>query len=236
MRWRLFKLDWHYTIGELFIVTIGVLLALAIDQWNAGRLERIEEVQIVERLMADLQSDQDGLQQGLDVLVEKEESLQRVYDVLTSPNPSPLDRAQFLDDVIFGSDYGWNQHTARRTTIDELLGSGSFRLIRSAQIRESISEYYDSDEGTNNRIEERETEYPNISYQLALRVNEFDVDPTLTDAQLAAFTAGVLDYPLLPHVVAEINFARFVRGRFIALQAARDDLAQQLEGYLLSIR
>ena len=41
MLWRKFKLDWKYAIGELFIVVAGVLLALAIDQWNERRLERL---------------------------------------------------------------------------------------------------------------------------------------------------------------------------------------------------
>ena len=236
MRWRLLKLDWKYTIGELFIVTIGVLLALAIDQWNAGRLERVEEAQIVERLIADLDSDFNGIDVGQTLLAQKEESLRRVYTVLASTDPGPPDLTEFLTDVIGGSQYGWNQHTSRRITIDELLGSGSFRLIRSAALREQISEYYDFDEGLHNRIEERETQYPNISYQLALRVNEWDLDPTLTDAQIAAFSDGVLEYPLLSHTIAEINFSRFVRDRFTALEAARGSLAEELESYLGTIR
>ena len=38
--WRKFKLDWSYAIGGLFIVTLGVLVALAIGQWNSETLER----------------------------------------------------------------------------------------------------------------------------------------------------------------------------------------------------
>ena len=34
MLWRKFKLDWQYALGELVIVTLGVLVALAINQWN----------------------------------------------------------------------------------------------------------------------------------------------------------------------------------------------------------
>jgi hypothetical protein len=40
MFWRKFKLDWTYAIGELVIVTLGVLVALGIQQWNEDRLEK----------------------------------------------------------------------------------------------------------------------------------------------------------------------------------------------------
>ena len=40
MFWRKFKLDWPYVIGELLIVTAGVLIALAISAWNSDRLDR----------------------------------------------------------------------------------------------------------------------------------------------------------------------------------------------------
>ncbi len=42
MLWRKFKLEWSYAVGELLIVVAGVLVALAIDQWNDQRLERQE--------------------------------------------------------------------------------------------------------------------------------------------------------------------------------------------------
>jgi hypothetical protein len=36
-------MEWSYAIGELFVVTIGVLIALTIGEWNNERLERTEE-------------------------------------------------------------------------------------------------------------------------------------------------------------------------------------------------
>ena len=57
MIWRKFKLEWSYAVGELLIVVIGVLIALAIDQWNGERLERLQEVDSVSRLIVDLETD-----------------------------------------------------------------------------------------------------------------------------------------------------------------------------------
>ena len=52
MLWRGLKLDWKYGLSELLIVTVGVLIALAIDQWNEARLERADERHIVDQLAA----------------------------------------------------------------------------------------------------------------------------------------------------------------------------------------
>jgi hypothetical protein len=57
MLWRKFKLDWTYAIGELAIVTVGVLIALAVDQWNSDRLAGIEEAAYVSRLMNNINED-----------------------------------------------------------------------------------------------------------------------------------------------------------------------------------
>jgi len=217
MRWRLFRLNWSYGLGELFIVIAGVLIALSVEQWNSDRLERVQEVLIIERLISDLEEDLRGIELGLSLLPRKDESLQRVFSVLTSTGSEPEDIAGFLGDVIYGAQYGWNQNIARRTTIDELLNSGRFGLIRDTELRTKISDYYSSDRSANDRIEERETQYPNISYQLVTRVNEFELDPGLSRPQLERLAASVFDSSLLNHVIAEINFSRFVRLRLIGL-------------------
>ena len=193
MQWRFLKLNWSYAIGELLIVTMGVLIALAISEWNNDRLERAEEVLIVERLVSDLQSDLAAYQRGLDFLEQKEESLRRLHPDLMSADSRPNDLRQFLQDVIDSANYGWYQYRARRTTVDELLGSGKLGLIRNADLRAAVGEYYESEKGAHGRIDERETSYPRISYRVVLRANEYELDPSLDDEQIESLVAGVFE-------------------------------------------
>ena len=93
MRWRLSKLDWPYAVGELIIVTAGVLVALAIDQWNSDRLDRSEEQVIIQRLISDLESDLASITFGLRFLPDKRGSLQRVYAALSNTESPPEDAA-----------------------------------------------------------------------------------------------------------------------------------------------
>jgi len=57
MRWRLLKLDIPYLVGELFIVILGVSIALAADQWRQSRNSNDLANQYVSRLIQDLDVD-----------------------------------------------------------------------------------------------------------------------------------------------------------------------------------
>ena len=47
-----------YAIGEIFLVMIGILLALQVSNWNQQRLNRNLESQYYARLLEDLQEEQ----------------------------------------------------------------------------------------------------------------------------------------------------------------------------------
>ena len=108
MFWRKFKLDWQYAIGELAIVTLGVLIALGIQQWNEDRVDRQEEKEIIDRLLFDLNIDLTNLQSQLDAVTIKEESLDRI-DIVFKADTLPKDLSLFLRDIVVGANYGWNQ-------------------------------------------------------------------------------------------------------------------------------
>ena len=46
-----------YAVGEILLVSIGILLALQVNNWNEARLTKLEEFRIVEDLVATTQSD-----------------------------------------------------------------------------------------------------------------------------------------------------------------------------------
>ncbi|MCO5726077.1 DUF6090 family protein [Robiginitalea marina] len=43
-----------YAIGEILLVVIGILIALQVNNWNEGRLERKEEVEVLKSVKKDL--------------------------------------------------------------------------------------------------------------------------------------------------------------------------------------
>ena len=239
---RKFRLDWSNVIGELFIVIIGVLIALAIGEWNSERLAKAEESDTLSRLISDIEVDLQQYDHRLTSIDQKEESLLRVSSALA--NGGPQDVTQFLKDIIIGANYGWNQGSAQRATFNDLLASGGLRVISDPDIRALILAYYEAYETEHARINERETAYPHITYQLvpraettSLRVgaNEGLVEVGLSDEYLNDRVKAAKDSSLGNHVIAEINLARFIRGVTTALQVNAKDLIKRLKEYQAEI-
>ena len=232
MRWRLLRLNWAYGVGELVIVVAGVMIALGFEQWNSDRLDRVEEVEIIGRFIADLQSDFDVISGGLNIVSRKEASLDRVYSSLETPVNRPTELLEFLYDVASGASFGWDQGSARRTTFDEVLASGKFGLIRDTAIRVQISDYYEGDLRRTARIDERETGYADLSYSLVPRVDGGNTAlPELSDAQQARLVDQVFSSLEPSQVAAELNFARYVNAGFTGWKATCLDLIDELETY-----
>lgn len=104
MLWRKLKLDWPYFVGELLIVTLGVLIALAIDSWNDARLERRVEHEVLEWLISDIETDTATLAWWSNQVVVKLAALDQVLAILTDPNsPRLKDSLAFLNAVAVGS-------------------------------------------------------------------------------------------------------------------------------------
>lgn len=238
MFWRKFKLDWTYAIGELLIVAVGVLIALAINVWNNERLERAQERDFIRRLISDIDEDQRRFEFQLKAIDSKEASLQRVRTTFAADGA--IDATGFLRDIVSGANFGWSQITAERVTFDDLLESGRLGLIEDADIRALIATYYDDSVHALVRIDERETQYPSLSYQLVPRgpastsgnlVGEGSLDPDLSDNDAARLVKVVQESALRDHVIAEINLARFIHGVTESLKAQGSELMNRLKEY-----
>ena len=238
MLWRKFKLDWSYAIGELTIVTAGVLIALAVDQWNTDRLARAEESTYVLRISDDLETDIELLTSRLQALEQKANSLARISEQLG--HNSIDDSEQFLQDVVIGANYGWNQGRANRATYDDLIGSGNLGLIADQQVRLSIADYYKEFAESDNRIEERETDYPDATYKLIPRattvrddgvVSERYVKTDLSSEQIDKIIQAIITSDLASLAIAEANFGRFVEAVTISQLELAKTLQMSLQAY-----
>ena len=244
MIWHKLRQNWPTAIGELLIIVVGVLIALAIDQWNANRLERLEEVDAVSRILIDLQTDLGDFAFRLESISAKEQSLMRVRSALAQDIDVQPD--QFLTDIIVGADFGWNQGFAKRPTYDNLTASGQLGIIQNADVRDKITNYYRLYEDEHIRIEERETEYPALSYQLVPRRGlselndgitlERTLDPNLSEQQKRDLVDLIRSSLISNHVTAELNLARFIREVELTLQWQAKALTAELEDYLGQIK
>jgi hypothetical protein len=241
MLWRKFKLNWSYAIGELAIVTLGVLVALAINQWNDDRVAQTEEKAILDRLLVDLNQDAQLFGFFRDRLTNKRSSLERLRIVFESASESP-DATAVIQDVIIGAGLGWNQPGAQDITFREVVSSGKFGLMRSTILRDNISSYYFTFDNASNRIDARETEFPRLSYQLIPRSRETGGDTVLlspaddiSGEEARRLTQNIMASPIRNYVIAELNFAIFLTTVTSDLQDRNQALTKKIGAYRASL-
>lgn len=154
------KLGHH--VSELVIIILGVLIALAVDQWNDGRRERGLEAAYLEALEGDLRSDSVRYADlFLPALATKDSALSAIAPVIRGA-PLRGDTLAFLSTVALGGRLGSAQPTglARRTTFDELIATGNLSLIRAPSLRAALVDHYNQDQIQASRLKARVPDYP----------------------------------------------------------------------------
>lgn len=140
MRWRHLKFDLAYLLGELVIVVVGVAIALAAngayEDWKEGRVE----TSYLQRISADLEN-------GVPQLSNKERRNTqsvvagvRLIDLLEQQSP---DEHDVLVNFLYAAQTGGTAaNSSHDTTFRELVSTGNLNIIRDAELRIEITEYY----------------------------------------------------------------------------------------------
>lgn len=229
---------------EFTVIVVGVLVALAVDQWAEDRSERELERSYLARLVEDLERDRANYDAWLTMLEEKEESLERVARFLRSAPASASDAEAVLRDIANGTNFAWNvAPLAGRATFDDLRGTGNLGLLESGAVRHNLVRYYYSVEAAERRIDARSTDYPGISYALFRRPEaaagpgaataalELLPDTSVGREELDRAVARVRASQLGQHVEAEINRGRFIRAMLGSLREEATTLLSELREY-----
>lgn len=204
------SVNWRYAIGEITIIVIGILLALGVDSCNESRISARREHDYLQRLAVDIRRDIAMFAFTDSLLDGKERALATVDSALTR-SEQLRDTIAFLQAVVASSNLGWNQPRVRQITFQDLLSTGNLRLIRDLELRTEIVRYYTTAEGTYDRVRSRVPDYARRTYELLPRKEEFMYAGPTGGRALAELVAGVLGSELRPLVMAEQNFARFLR-------------------------
>ena len=72
---RQLRVSWRYAAGEITIIVVGILIALAVDNWNEARNTGRRETDYLMRVVADLRRDTAMLAFTDSLLDRKEEAL-----------------------------------------------------------------------------------------------------------------------------------------------------------------
>ena len=119
-----------YAIGEIVLVVIGILIALSINNWNYKRLERKEEIEILNSVKNDIENtiaEFDHLNQIREKMLSSTKSIFKLTNSMDFENKE-------LDSLI-GLTFYRPTFNNILGTIDQLFSSGKISLIQNDSIR-----------------------------------------------------------------------------------------------------
>lgn len=128
-----------YSLGELLLIVIGILIALQINNWNENRQNRLKEARILHELDKNLQSNLKILENEIATHNETVRQIEVIIDYLDEERPLSdslghmLDRARWIDNLEL------------TTSAFESLKSVGFDLIRSDTLRIEIINLFDEE-------------------------------------------------------------------------------------------
>lgn len=127
-----------YALGEIFLVMIGILLALQVNNWNQNRIVRIEEETILNSLREDFQ----GAIKEFQTLNTDRENMLSAAKILYEIKQEEIAQypTTYLDSVMFIT---MNAPTFNNQagSINALLSSGKINLISNQEIKKKIIQW-----------------------------------------------------------------------------------------------
>jgi len=144
-----------YAIGEIFLVVIGILIAVQIDDWNNNRKQKIAEKKYFGNLKQDLLDDISSLN-NMTVLAEnKFNAANRVrYRINQDTIGSIYDFIRDIETLVFVGEF-----TPHKNTYLEMSSTGSFSSIDNTEIKLSLLDLYESYEDINGGQEHIRNDY-----------------------------------------------------------------------------
>jgi hypothetical protein len=127
-------------LGEFVIIVLGVLVALAVDQWRNSLDDRGRETAYLHALEESLLFDSTELSKNIESHARGLTNARYVLPFLEDPDRPLGDTAVFLGAAFRAS--RWDVPFLQTDTYEDLISTGNLHLIRSAALRAEILSYY----------------------------------------------------------------------------------------------
>jgi hypothetical protein len=127
-------------LAEFAVIVVGVLAAFAVDDWATDRADRADESRYLTELLGDVRADSAVIERQIALLATVRSRLAELAPVARAEAPVPVDTITFLRQV--AGSHIYSLALGSQTTFQELLATGSLRLIQSTEVRSAVIRYY----------------------------------------------------------------------------------------------
>ncbi len=128
-----------YALGEIFLVVIGILIALQINTWSENRKNRQIEKDYLNGILRNLDEDiisyKDNIEQDT-LILNYMTVLQKAF---TDEN---IRSDKVLMNKVILLTISYNQFSSSRTVFEDMVSSGKINLIKADTLRQALTNYY----------------------------------------------------------------------------------------------
>ncbi|NQU34370.1 MAG: hypothetical protein HQ521_14155 [Bacteroidetes bacterium] len=174
-----------YAIGEIFLVVIGILIAVNINNWNENRKTRTIEVNYLRNIQADLNTE---LKNNDSYIKEHNQKAILGYNLMTTPVGKTKSEQLNLD-MKRHYVHGWKNFIPTNNTFKELISSGQLNSISSDSIKYYLLEIDKIYASIANSEHHMRREYEKYLYDISVPntalFNNINFDETLTTKMIS---------------------------------------------------
>lgn len=128
-----------YATGEIVLVVIGILIALQVNDWNAGRNERIEEAKVLLALQTDFEKTRNNVEKTIRDQTRVVNHCKELIELMHIKN-SAID-FDTLGQYIYRGAFSYWRVEPVNGTYDALIGSGKTGIIQNQNLLQMLAEY-----------------------------------------------------------------------------------------------
>jgi len=138
IRRTLARISWKHAVGEVCLIIIGILVALAVDAWWDRRQDAATEQAYLQQLLLDVDANDQAIR---DVLNRHSAAVDAATRLATSFDaPGSLPSCEVMADMLLSA-LTWQPLELRTGTYSALLATGDIRLIRDSDLRAAVIRY-----------------------------------------------------------------------------------------------
>lgn len=130
----------QYAIGEIFLVIVGILIALQINEWNSQRIEARALRNDLEYVLEDLEKDKLALLASRDQRIKGVGSCSKILDQYMMGEPMPFifgnEETENIPEILYERKFKRNEEG-----FEKVLSSKLFQTEKFKSLREKIDEY-----------------------------------------------------------------------------------------------
>ena len=204
----------RYAIGEIVLITAGILIALEINNWNEERIEQAQVHSYARSLIEDLKADQGMLERVRNQVEWVTDRGVAMSGYLRGKSLGDVDNTVMLAYTrhVTYTPYSWN-----RTALEQMKASGALRQMRNVDLAtriaayEALSLHLDEDADNDRRLGGEASVLThrvvnrNVPDLDAIRDHVSDIPVLEWHEQLGVFKGTENDAPLLAEGIHELH-------------------------------